>query len=88
MEDNIYTSMTLENTHIATLTKILKEKNSRYNVITYNCATFTTDIWNQLNGTKYWTGWNQRPSSVKDNIKDYEYTADNDVLTTSYNVYF
>ncbi len=88
MTNNIYTSMTLNNSDITTLTKILKEKNSRYNVITYNCATFTTDIWNQLNGTKYWTGWNQTPSSVMDDIDDYSYNKDNNVLTYTSEVYF
>ncbi len=88
MTNNIYTSMTLDNSDIITLTKILKEKNSRYNVITYNCATFTTDIWNQLNGTKYWTGWNQTPSSVMDDIDDYSYNKDNNVLTYTSEVYF
>lgn len=88
MTNNIYTSMTLNQTHIDTLSKILKSKNSTYNVITYNCATFTTDIWNQLNGTKYWTGWNQTPGSVMDDIDDYSYTKDNNVLTYTSNVYF
>ena len=88
MVDNIYTSVALTNSNISTLNTILKEKNSKYNLITYNCATFTTDVWNKINGTSYWTGWNQTPGSVKDDIDDYTYTSDNDVLTYSSNVYF
>lgn len=34
------------------------------------------------------TGWNQTPSSVMDDIDDYSYNKDNNVLTYTSEVYF
>lgn len=51
------------------VTKILKEKNDTYNLLTYNCANLSTEIWNTLAGTSWWTGWNRSPRFVILDIK-------------------
>lgn len=88
MQDDIYTSINLDDNQINKLTTVLVKKNSTYNLISYNCATFTTDVWNQLTGSSYWTGWNQTPGSVKDDIDDYKYYNGNNSLTYTSNVRF
>lgn len=88
MNDDIYTSMVLSSSNIANLSSLVKSVNSKYSLVTYNCATFTTDVWNTLNGTNYWTGWNQTPSSVKDDIDDYTYYNGNNSLTYTSSIYY
>lgn len=89
MEDDVYAKMTLSTSDLSTLSIILKNANSKYNVITYNCATFTTEIWNKLNSTSYWTGWFRKPTNVKDDITyNYTYYNGNDSLTYTSNIYF
>ena len=88
MEDDIYAKMTLNDSALEKLNQVLVDKNSSYNVITYNCATFTTEIWNKLNDTTYWTGWFRKPSNNKDDISNYTHYDGNDSLTYTNAVYY
>lgn len=57
----------------------INEKNDDYNLISYNCSTFATDIWNIATEKRWYTACFLTPTNVMDDIKkDYpDYTHDN-----------
>lgn len=73
MEDDIFCKTTLTTSNISTLTQLLISKDNTYDLISYNCATFASDVWNKVTGSTYWTGWFKEPWNVKNEIKDYTY---------------
>lgn len=88
--DELYVSKKITKNTLNTVSNLLKEKNDDYNLMTYNCATFSTHVWNEAMGTTFWTGWFRQPSNVVDDIKgNYkgEYVYNNYALTRAYNFY-
>lgn len=73
MTDDIYCKTTLTASNISALTQLLISKDNTYDLITYNCATFASDVWNKVTGSTYWTGWFKAPLNVRNEIKDYAY---------------
>lgn len=56
-----------DDSKISRVSNVISDKNDIYNLMTYNCANFSTEIWNIVDDKSYWTGWFRDPSFV---IKD------------------
>lgn len=87
-QDDIYTTYSMDADDRNRLSDLLIKKNSNYSLITYNFATFTTDAWNIVTGSDYWTGWNRTPSSVMSDIREYTYYNGNTSLNYSPYYYY
>lgn len=76
--DDIYAKTTISNSKLNEVSNIIKDKNDTYNAITYNCATFSTELWNKADNKSYWTGWFRAPDNVIADIKGgYQYFSGN-----------
>lgn len=67
--DDIYAKVTIDNNKLSEISQIIKDKNNTYNLMTYNCATFSTEIWNKAANKSFWTGWFRTPDYVIADIK-------------------
>lgn len=90
-QNDVYVSALLDNSKIISVSKLIRQKNDSYDVISYNCATFSTDIWNTATGSSFDTGNFRKPSAVREDIMNsYEssyYTNLNLTFTASYFYY-
>ena len=62
-------SVTLTTEKLNKISEKISNKNNDYSLITYNCATFATELWNIATGKSWWTGWFRTPSNIRDDIK-------------------
>lgn len=59
-----YLRKTISLSKLSQMSIVIKNKNSDYNVMTYNCATFATELWNIADDKTYWTGWFRTPYNI------------------------
>lgn len=86
-KDDIYVTKSISLSKLSGVSALIKSKNDTYNVITYNCATFATDVWNHVADTSYYTGWFRAPINIRNEIiSDYsnEYFSGNYSLSVAY----
>lgn len=69
-----YVTSVISSSTLSSLSSKIIEKNNDYNLVTYNCATFATELWNIATGTSYWTGWFRSPGNVLHEIET-DYTS-------------
>lgn len=78
--DDIFAKVTITHSILNEVSNIIKDKNDTYNAVIYNCATFSTEIWNKADNKNFWTGWVRTPGNVRDDIKgNYAYYNGNNL---------
>jgi hypothetical protein len=88
--DEVYVVTTLSSSTLNSISQKILDKNDDYNLTTYNCATFSTEIWNLATGSTYWTGWFRTPANVRNQITNEfsEYYSSNYSLATANNFFY
>ncbi|MCR4698722.1 MAG: hypothetical protein K5762_05070 [Bacilli bacterium] len=80
MKNAVRYEVTITNDELSQISDLIIEKNDAYNLLTYNCATFATEVFNIVENSSLWTGWGRSPSLFQNDLKDhYAVTYDNEV---------
>lgn len=70
----------INNEKLNNISKLIREKNDSYDLTTYNCSNFSTDLWNIADNRSWWSGWFRSPYYVMKDIKG----AYSDYSTSNY----
>ena len=67
-KDDVYLTYNLTTSKLNEISTIIKNRNDTYNVVTYNCAHFAMEIWNNVANKNSYNGWFKSPGQVRNEI--------------------